>query len=71
VAAGRWRRGLRPPAALDPADVPVDQLPVALLGAMRRFGPSWLRWLRAHLGGSGLTPARMQSSACSRGPPSR
>jgi DNA-binding MarR family transcriptional regulator len=52
--------GCGPPAALDPADVPVDQLPVALLGAMRRFGPSWLRWLRAHMGGSGLTPARMQ-----------
>ena len=52
--------GCGPSAALDPADVPTDQLPVALLGAMRRFGPSWLRWLRAHLGGSGLTPARMQ-----------
>lgn len=52
--------GCGPPAALDPADVPADQLPIALLGAMRRFGPTWLRWLRGHLGGSGLTPARMQ-----------
>jgi DNA-binding MarR family transcriptional regulator len=52
--------GCSPPSALDPADVPADQLPVALLGAMRRFGPSWLRWLRHHLGSSGLSPARMQ-----------
>jgi DNA-binding MarR family transcriptional regulator len=52
--------GCTPPPPLDPAGVPSDQLPVALLGAMRRFGPSWLRWLRAHMGASGLTPARMQ-----------
>jgi DNA-binding MarR family transcriptional regulator len=52
--------GCTPPEPLDPAGVPADDLPLALLGAMRRFGPSWLRWLRAHLGASGLTPARMQ-----------
>lgn len=51
--------GCGPPPALDPADVPADQLPVALLGAMRRFGPSWLRWLRSQFESSGLTPARM------------
>ena len=52
--------GCGPPSAIDPADVPAPQLPLALLGAMRRFGPSWLRWLRVHLAGSGQTPARMQ-----------
>ena len=52
--------GCGPPTAVDPADVPADQLPIALLGAMRRFGPSWLRWLRGHFASSGLTPARMQ-----------
>lgn len=50
-----------PSAAPDPADVPSAELPMALFAAFRRFGPSWLRWLRGHVeDGTGITPARVQ-----------
>lgn len=43
----------------DGRHVAADELPQALLGALRRFGPAWLRWVRGHVG-EGLSPARLQ-----------
>ena len=40
--------------------VPAEALPRALMLALRRFGPSWVRFLRGHLADPRLSPERLQ-----------
>lgn len=44
----------------DPAQLSGADLPAALMLALRRFGPSWIRFLRAHLTDDRLSPERLQ-----------
>jgi DNA-binding MarR family transcriptional regulator len=62
----RWGPGRCGPRRRDEAEEPLDPssvgeqaLPAALLVALRRFGPSWVRWLRGHVGEAGLSPERL------------
>lgn len=41
------------------ASLAAAELPAALTAALRRFGPSWRRWVGTHLG-EGLSHARLQ-----------
>ncbi len=43
----------------DPATVPGPELPRALVAALRRFGPSWLRYVRGQVGHGGPSPSRL------------
>lgn len=45
---------------LDLALLPDERLPAALLGAFRRFGPAWGRWVRLQLTDARLSPERLQ-----------
>ena len=74
VTTGRQRRGDGPPVTglvsglpcgpgsppADPSQVPAEALPRALMLALRRFGPSWARFLRGHLADPRLSPERLQ-----------
>lgn len=43
-----------------PGQLTAERLPAALLGAFRRFGPAWGRWVRLQLTDPRLSPERLQ-----------